>query len=59
MAVTLFQRTKIINRIRIVNKAPVVKEELKEEQEEPHNRIYNMYNAKIRGKTYGRRTICR
>lgn len=49
MAVTLFRRRRIINNIRIVNG--------KNEEENPKQKTYNTYDAKIRGKTYGRRSI--
>ena len=52
MAVTLFHRRKVINRIRIINKAPVEKEEATAKAS-----TQQLYNMKIRGKTYGRRTI--
>ena len=49
MAVTLYQRTKVINNITIVNK----------KKEEPKLAPQQEINAKIRGKTYGRRTVNR
>lgn len=48
MAVTLFQKTRIINNITIRNGT---KEEPKEQAAK------NQINAKIRGKIYGRRTV--
>lgn len=59
MAVTLFQKTKVINRITIINGK---KEKNQEEVSEPalaEEKINKAVSAKLRGKMYGRRTINR
>lgn len=50
MAVTLYQRTKVINRITIINGK-------KEEEPAPTVSPKRELQEKIRGKMYGRRTI--
>lgn len=54
MAVTLFHKRKVINNIVIINGR---RDEDKPNEKAPEKRVFEEYNAKIRGKTYGRRTI--
>ena len=51
MAVTIFQRTKVINNITIING--------KKDEQKPKKQMQQEINAKIRGRTYARRTVDR